>query len=255
MKIGKFPTIKLRIDGLFLLVFGENNNRCELGVLAADRHCFNIEVKLRRKDTGDFETLALFPAEFLTGDIHLEVQGRTEGIQVNTDHSGIRREKKDFSWVIDHEDASLFSGKVRFKPTAKFQRIIIHQGTFYTDEKFEVSLKTGRSTEAINVEAAKVIGCNINLGTEEKAYLRFGAGLSQQMTFEPRDDGVYVIDIKNSCLTPSEEGGEEEGDFKHVYDLLEVAEPDRITVSKADPENPEHPCIGCLLGQHTTLSN
>ncbi len=253
MELLKDPTIKLTLTGLFLLCFGENKSRCEVGIVHAEDHCLKIRVKRATPlNTVDY---AILPAELLTEDIYFEIPGRPGGVDIFLGSPDFpRRSDQDFRWIIDLEGEEFHDRKLQIKQDATFQRIFINQGQFHTAKKREVRIQSPGSASSSPANVAQVVGCNVVLTEGEKAVLRFG---QNRLEFSGDGNTSYEIEIENLCMPA--EGSEEsmgDGDFHRLYDALIVDDNQKFAVRPPIGfENALRPCDAGELGKHTSLDD
>jgi hypothetical protein len=243
--------IDLNFRGLFLLCFGENNSRCEAGVVNVQDHCLKITVK--RLTLIEKVTHAVLPAELLTEDIHFEILNRPERVEIFKGSENFpRRSEEDFRWIVDLEGDEFHGRKLQIKQDAAIQRVVVHHGQFYARENHKVEIKPPESL-AFSASITQKVGCRLKVSQGEKAVLRFDK--KRQLEFPQLDNTSYEIDIENLCM-PAEGPSisSEAGDFRHLYDVLMVDDSQQFDILLANTEeNPLAPCDMAWLSKHTSL--
>ena len=162
---------------------------------------------------------------------------------VDFDRTKNTSDARDFRWLLDFEGPDFKYGRMNRTASKFTTRLDVHHGTFYTYQHTYATFKCSSSMciQKNLGHVAKVMAADISTKPGEEVFFKINGKNKGPLGYQK--DVRYDIYFLNEC-----EGKEhcEQGDFKMVFDAVEVNANDQFALELAGRGKDEDPPDLCL---------
>jgi hypothetical protein len=198
------PTIKITFLGILVLLFNEEERRCDVGFLHDPPEGHDLTIDIKRSDSAGTSSVApRITAANIKSRLRLDVEnvslsGAHLFTQPGFDRGQARGDENDFQWAIDF-NTDLYKGAPAVNLDDFKAVMSINSGKFFTDRlsEDELRLQQGDGEPTVVGRVATIIGANIFLDRHNSKAV-FVNGEEKVFEFTPEPGVTYQIDISQS---------------------------------------------------------